>query len=183
MGGQGSGRPKNPPKARELLKDVIPVNDLFEEDELKIYESLIDIYLKDFDEEELTAGDMDDIMGLAMNRVFEIRLLKTSKGNTNAQIDIATAIEKIRKESQKLKENLSSRRRDRINPNELKGFSIVDLAVAFDNEKKLRLSEKARGLLVEEQEAIERRGDYSGNRYDVEGVKEGEQYGTEEDSD
>ena len=173
MGGQGSGRPKNPPKVREMLKEVIPVTDLFEEDELKIYESLIDIYLKDFDEDDLTAGDMDDIMGLAMNRVFEIRLLKTSKGNPNAQIDIATAIEKIRKESQKLKENLFSRRKDRINPNEFKGFSIVDLAVAFDNEKKIKLAEKAKGLLKEEDLAIERRKDYYGNRYDIEGTKEG----------
>lgn len=181
MGGQGSGRPKNPPKAKEMLKEVIPVNDLFDEDELKIYEALIDIYLKDFDEEDLTAGDMDDIMGLAMNRVFEIRLLKTSKGNASAQIDIATAIEKIRKESQKLKENLSSRRRDRINPNEFKGFSIVDLAVAFDNEKKLKLAEKTKGLLEEEKIILEKRADYFGNRYDVDGVKEGEI--DEEDSD
>ena len=175
MGGLGSGRPKNPPKVKEMLKEVIPVAELFEEDELKIYESLVDIYLKDFDEDDLTAGDMDDIMSLAMNRVFEIRLLKTSKGDPNAQIDIATAIEKIRKESQKLKENLFSRRKDRINPNEFKGFSIVDLAVAFDNEKKLILAEKTKGLLEEEQRVLEKRGDYSGNRYDVDGTKESEE--------
>ena len=175
MGGQGSGRPKNPPKVKEMLKEVIPFAELFEEDELKIYESLVDIYLKDFEEDDLTASDMDDIMSLAMNRVFEIRLLKTSKGSPNAQIDIATAIEKIRKESQKLKENLSSRRKDRINPNEFKGFSIVDLAVAFDNEKKLRLAEKTKGLLEEERLVLEKRGDYSGNRYDTDGIKEVEE--------
>jgi hypothetical protein len=174
MGGQGSGRPKNPPKAKEMLKEVIPIGELFEDSETKIYESLVDIYLKDFDEDDLTAGDMDDIMGLAMNRVFEIRLLKTSKSNPSAQMDIASALEKIRKESQKLKENLSSRRRDRINPNEFKGFSIVDLAVAFDNDKKLQLSEKARGLLDEEQSVLLKREEYFGNRYDTEGVKEGE---------
>jgi hypothetical protein len=89
-------------------------------------------------------------------------------------MDIASALEKIRKESQKLKENLSSRRRDRINPNEFKGFSIVDLAVAFDNDKKLQLSEKARGLLDEEQSVLLKREEYFGNRYDTEGVKEGE---------
>jgi len=172
MGGAGSGRPKNPPKIKEMLKEVIPVSDLFEEDELRIYESLVDIYLKDFDEDDLTAGDMDDIMGLAMNRVFEIRLLKTSKGNVNAQMDISMTIEKIRKESQKLKENLFSRRKDRIDPNEFKGFSIVDLAVAFDNEKKLELAKKAKLLLEEEEKINEMRKDYTGNRNDVEGVKE-----------
>jgi len=161
------GRPKNPPKAKELLKDVIPVDDIFEEDELKIYNSLIDIYLKDFDEEDLTSGDMDDIMGLSMNKVLEIRLLKTSKGKPETQLDISNAIEKIRKESQKLKENLFTRRRDRINPNEFKGFSIVDLAVAFDDEKKMKLLDKTSKLQEEEQKVLENRKEYQGNRYDV----------------
>ena len=164
---KGRGRPKNPPKVKEMLKSIIPVGDLFEEDELRIYEALIDVYLKDFDEDDLTSGDMDDIMGLAMNRVFEIRLLKTSKGDPEKQMDISSAIEKIRKENQKLKENLFSRRKDRINPNEFKGFSIVDLAVAFDNEKKLKLVEKTRVLDKEEKEILDTREDYSGNRYDV----------------
>ena len=67
----------------------------------------------------------------------------------------------------KIKENLSARRRDRINPNEFKGFSIVDLAVAFDLEKKRRLDEKTRLLKKEEVEAKEKRSDYTGNRYDA----------------
>jgi hypothetical protein len=174
MGGQGSGRPKSPPKAKEMLKEVIPVNDLFDEPELKIYESLVDIYLKDFDEDDLTASDMDDIMGLAMNRVFEIRLLKASKGDASVQMDIASAREKIVKESQKLKESLFSRRKDRINPNEFKGFSIVDLAIAFDNEKKFKLTEKTTRLLEEEKEVLNKREGYAGNRYDVDGPKDTE---------
>ena len=161
------GRPKNPPTVKEMLKSIIPAGDLFEDDELKIYDSLIDVYLKDFDEDELTSGDMDDIMGLAMNRVFEIRLLKTSKGNPEKQMDISNAIEKIRKENQKIKENLFTRRKDRIDPNEFKGFSIVDLAVAFDNEKKLKLIEKTKVLNKEEQEALDNRKNYAGNRYDI----------------
>jgi len=75
------GRPKNPPKAREMLKKIIPIDDIFNEDEKRIYESLIDIYLKDFDKDDLTSSDMDDVMSLAMNRVLEIRLLKTGKEN------------------------------------------------------------------------------------------------------
>ncbi len=39
------GRPKNPPKIKEILKGVIPVDDIFDKEEKKIYESLIDIYL------------------------------------------------------------------------------------------------------------------------------------------
>lgn len=161
------GRPKNPPKIKEMLKEIIPVADIFEEDEEKIYHSLVDLYLQDFDEEDLTTGDMDDIMGLATNRVLEIRLLKTSKGSPDKQIDISTAVEKIRKQTEKLKESLSSRRRDRINPNEFKGFSIVNLAVAFDEGKKMELTEKIKNLKVEEEIVLKKRKEYSGNRHDA----------------
>lgn len=168
---QSRGRPKNPPRPKEMLKEVLPVADLFDDDELRIYNSLVDIYLKDFEDEDLSSGDMDDILGLAMNRVFEIRLLRTSKGNPDKQLDISNAIEKLRKQDDNLKSNLSTRRRDRINPNEFKGFSIVDLAVAFDEDKKMVLKEKIRRLKQEEEQMLERRSNYSGNRYDVDTVE------------
>jgi hypothetical protein len=161
------GRPKNPPKIKEMLKEIIPVSDIFDEDEEKIYHSLVDVYLQDFDEEELTTGDMDDIMGLATNRVLELRLLKTSKGKPDKQIDISASIEKIRKQTEKIKENLSSRRRDRINPNEFKGFSIVNLAIAFDEAKKEELAIKIKNLKVEEEIVLNKKKEYTGNRYDA----------------
>lgn len=161
------GRPKNPPSHKELLKDIIPLKDIFDEDEEKIYNALTDIYLKDFDKDDLTSSDMDDIMSLAMNKVLEIRLLKSSKGDTDKQIDVSAAIEKLKKQTEKIKENLSSRRRDRINPNEFKGFSIVDLAVAFDLEKKRKLADKIEMLRQEEKEVVEKRKEYTGNRYDA----------------
>jgi hypothetical protein len=161
------GRPKNPPKIKEMLKEVIPVGQIFDEEEEKIYHALVDLYLQDFDEEELTTGDMDDIMGLATNRVLELRLLKSSKGSADKHLDISAAIEKLRKQTEKIKESLSSRRRDRINPNEFKGFSIVNLAIAFDEGKKDELTQKLKGLKKEEEIVIKERGDYSGNRYDA----------------
>lgn len=161
------GRPKNPPGHREMLKEVIPVKDIFDDDELNIYNSLVDIYFKDFDKDDLTSSDMDDVMSLAINKVLEIRLLKSSKGDTAYTIDISNAIEKLKRQSEKIKENLSSRRRDRINPNEFKGFSIVDLAVAFDFEKKRRITEKISSLKKSEEKMKEKRSDYTGNRYDI----------------
>jgi hypothetical protein len=161
------GRPKNPPKTKEMLKDIIPIDDIFEDDEKKMYLSLVDIYLKDFDKDDLTSSDMDDILSLAMNRVLEIRLLKTGKGQPGKQIDASTAIEKLRKQNDKIKENLSSRRRDRINPNEYKGFSIVDLAVAFEKDKKSSMMKKALGLQKEQDAAAEKFGEFTGNRYDM----------------
>ena len=63
---------------------------------------------------------------------------------------------------------MATRRKDRINPNELKGFSIVDLAVAFDDAKKMKLKEQIRKNKDEEAIVLEARKDYYGNRYDVE---------------
>lgn len=161
------GRPKNPPKPQEMLKDVIPINDIFDEEEQRIYKSLVDIYLNDFDKDDLTSGDMDDIMSLAMNKVLEIRLLKTSKGDANKQLDVSAAIEKLRKQTEKIKDNLSSRRKDRINPHEHKGFSIVDLAVAFEQNKKQKLAERVRRNKIEEAAIITKYKKFEGNRYDL----------------
>ena len=147
------GRPKNPPKAKELLKNVIPVSDMFAEEELSIYNNLIDIYLKDFDEDDLTSSDIDDIMTLATNKVLEVRLLTASKGSTD-HLNISTSLEKLRKHSDKIKENLASRRKDRLDPNEFRGFSIVDLAIAYDDSKKLKLEQKARKLKQEQMDLV-----------------------------
>ncbi len=174
MNTKTAGRPKNPPKAKEMLKEIIPIDDIFKEDEKRIYESLVDIYLKDFDKDDLTSSDMDDVMSLAMNRVLEIRLLKTGKNSTDKQIDASTAIEKLRKQTDKIKDNLLSRRKDRVNPHEYKGFSIVDLAVAFEQEKKKELLKKVAFNKEEEDEASKIFDKFEGNRYDLDVLVKGD---------
>ena len=163
---QPRGRPKNPPKAKELLKGIIPIDEIFDDGEIPMYHALIDIYLKDFDNEDISSGDMDDIMSLATNKVLEIRLLKSSKGNAEKHLDISAAVEKLRKQNDKVKENLSTRRKDRIDPGRIRGMSIVDLAVAFEDDKKMELQERMERLSIEEGETLEGRKDYRGNRYD-----------------
>jgi len=149
------GRPKKPPKFKELLQEFIPAADIFTEEELPMYNGLVGVYLKDFDESQLTANDVDDIMSIAMNRVLEIRLLKASKNNPDMQIDASIAIERLRKQTEKLKDNLAARRKDRIDPKKYSGFSIVDLAVAFDMEKKREAMERINQFKVEEDEVVE----------------------------
>lgn len=168
MGGEGSGRKKGPPAPTKLIKEIIPINEIFTDPEASLYHDLVDVYIADFDKEDLTSGDMDDIMDLAKNRVLEFRLLKTSRDDADRQVDISAALEKMRKENKVLKENLSTRRKDRINPNEFKGFSIVDLAVAYDDDKKQKLQEQIRKNIAEEEQAVKDRGGYTGNRHDVE---------------
>jgi len=150
------GRPKNPPKFRELMEELMPTEEIFDEDEVKMYEGLLSIYLKDFDEEHLTASDMDDLMGIALNKVLEMRLLKDSKGvKVDKLLDTASSIEKIRKQTDKLKDNLATRRKDRIDPKKFSGFSIVDLAVSYDMDKKRKMIEKATEFRKEEEEVLE----------------------------
>lgn len=160
------GRPKNPPKIKEVLKGIIPIDDIFDEDEKNIYEKYVDVYLRDFDE-ELTSSDMDDVISLATNRVLEIRLLKASKGNSDKQIDTSTAIEKLRKQTEKIKDNLLSRRKDRIDPHEHKGFSIIDLAVSFDQQKRDKLSRRVEINKQEEKDIATEYRKHEGNRYDL----------------
>ena len=146
------GRPKAPPKAREILTEILPIKDMFSEEELPIYYGLIDIYLKDFDEEELTSSDIDDIMTLASNKIIEVRLMKSSKEKASDHLNYSSSLEKLRKQSDKIKDNLSARRKDRVDLNEFKGFSIIDLAVGFDDAKKLKLELQARKMKEEQAE-------------------------------
>lgn len=152
MAKRGPGRPKNPPKFKDLLNDILPATEIFDEKELEMFNGLVGLYLNDFDESQLSANDMDDIVSISMNRVLEIRLLKTTKGNTDAQMDASIAIERIRKQTEKLKENLVTRRRDRIDPKKYAGLSIVDIAVAFDEERKKTMYDRTQEQLEEEDE-------------------------------
>jgi hypothetical protein len=160
------GRPKNPPKPKKMLKEIMPVDQIFDEEELALYNSLVDVYMADFDQNDLTSADIDDIMGLAINKVLEMRLLKSSKGDAEKHIDVSNAMEKLRKQTEKMKENLSARRRDRVDPNKYKGFSIVNLAVAFDDKRKEELISKRKKQKARQKEVLAKREGYTGNQFD-----------------
>lgn len=157
------GRPKKP-KIKKLIKDILPLDALFTESEADMYEDYVDAYLNDFDADDLIASDMDDIMNLAMNKILAYRLLKESKDNVDAQLDVAAAIEKLDKRNEKIKESLSTRRKDRIDPNAFKGFSIVDLAIALDQDVKRKHTERLDRLRAEESKMLKKRESYSGNK-------------------
>lgn len=152
-----SGRPKTPTSLKDLIKKLLPIDQLFEKEELDIYNNLLEVYLYDFEEDELSSNDMDDIMNLAINRVMEFRLLKGSKDNIDKHLDTSSAIEKIRKHNNSIKENLSARRKDRIDPNKYDDFTIVDLAVSFDDSKKRQLEERDAKLFEDEKIAVANR--------------------------
>jgi len=144
------GRPKNPPNITEIIGTLIPAGDVFNEDEQKLFLGLMDFYMRDFDINQLTSNDLDDIISIATNRVLELRLLKSSKDNNNEHLAVSTSIERLRKQTDKLKENLASRRKDRVDPKKFTGVSIIDLAAAFDEGRKKEKFEKALSLRKEE---------------------------------
>ena len=162
------GRPPNPPTPIEMLKMALPVADIFNDEELKMYNDLVGVYLNDFDPDDLSSSDMDDIMDLAKNRVLEFRLLRESKDDSDRQLDVAQTIDRLSKDNKKLKESLFTRRKDRVRPDDFKGFSIIDLAVAYQNDKKAKMAEKLERLRKEEKEVLKRRDGYTGNKHDSE---------------
>lgn len=161
------GRPKKAPGPKDILTNHIPVTDIFNEDELEIYNKLVDIYLKDIDDDDdFSSNDMDDIINLAINRVMEFRLLKESKNDVSNHLNASSAIERLRKHSNTIKESLSFRRKDRIDPDKYKGYTIADLVAAYDEEKAKVRSEREEKFREEEKKILEKRKNYSGNKDD-----------------
>lgn len=160
------GRPKKSKNYfKELLQDIIPIDEMFSKDEKKVFQSLVDTYLKDFDESQLSANDMDDIICLASNKIFEFRLLKTTKNDPDKIIDVSQAMDKLKKQTEKLKENLAARRKDRIDPKKFSGYSIIDLAAAWDENKKKELL-KVSSKFIKEDEKLSKSDLLIGNRLD-----------------
>lgn len=124
------------------------------EEETKYY-IVFNEFLQGFDINELSSSDMEDIASLAMNRIIESRLLESAVSDPEILLDVSAAVEKYRKHSQKLKEQLSSRRSDRIDPRAKQNFSIVDIIYAYDDEKKREFEDRIRRLEEEKQNHID----------------------------
>lgn len=116
--------------------------------EQEVYYNYIALVLQDFDADDLTASDIDDIITLALNRVIEYRLLSLSSKSPIKLLEAAPTIERFRKFSEKIKSNLANRRVDRIDVRNKPAFSIVDLAAEIDEQDKAdferRMSEMER---------------------------------------
>ena len=71
MGGDGSGRLKNPPKPIKLVKDLIPIDEIFTEPEAAIYHDFVDVYLADFDREDFITKWIEEICKILEDSVTE----------------------------------------------------------------------------------------------------------------
>jgi hypothetical protein len=112
--------------------ELIPVDDLFEEKDRRVYYKAIDTYLKDFENEELSVLDLDDIQTLALNKVWILKLMGLAHSKPKDILEISGSIDRYKRDNIKIKENLATRRKDRIDPKIKSSVSILDLAESFD---------------------------------------------------
>lgn len=130
----------------EILDILLPSGQALKQTEKEQFYKIVLLYLKDFENEELSSSDIDDILGLAICRILELRLLASSKQNDLDYTNVVNATEKIYKRVDKLKESLSARRSDRIDVKKRGSVSIVDLAAMFDAAEEKRFQSRVTEL-------------------------------------
>jgi hypothetical protein len=129
--------------------------------EEKRFFSVVNVYLSGFDFSELSASDIADIIDLAKNSILEDRLLAATAPKLNkagelvsglSLLDISATIEKFRKHSSTIKNNLANRRVDKIDPKSRQNFSIVDIVYAYDDKMKKDFNDRIEALEKESKE-------------------------------
>ena len=138
------------------LDVIVPTQKVLTKEEKLPYYKIINMFIRGFEGHELLPFDIDDIVQLALNRVLENRLLESGKNSPKDMLDISNSIERIHKHSERLRQNLASRRTDRLDPKDRPTFSIVDLAAAYDAKRKAELDERARKIEEENNDFLER---------------------------
>ena len=136
------------------VSTLLPADQAFKASEKDHFYDIVTLYLKDFENEDLNSSDVDDIIGIAVSKIIELRLLQSSKGNDLDYTNVVNAIDKIHKRSDKLKESLSARRSDRIDIRKKGNVSIVDLAAMFDEDEEDKLQKRIRELEEKNEEAV-----------------------------
>lgn len=143
---------------KDTVKSFLPDRRVMKDaDEEVLFYRSFNAFLKDFQLDELSASDFEDISSLALNKILESRLLSVSASDPNALIDATTSIEKYRKHSDKIKNNLANRRSDRIDPSKKQNFSIVDIVQAFDDDMRDKFNERIKGYEKEKEEFVRKK--------------------------
>ena len=127
--------------AKEICKDKK------EQDRFMRY---IKEYLKEYGKKgtELTISDIDDIATLCMNNILITRMLKK---NTNAPEDVMAAVHRLKQDNGKLKENLASTRKDRVDPRAGAVVTVSDIIGEYDKDRAAK-RRRVEDYLQEEEE-------------------------------
>lgn len=138
-----------------VFESVMPARDvLYDRKEQEVYYNTLNLFLRDFDANDLTFSDIDDIITLSLNQVLIYRLMRASRDNPKLVLEISQSVEKFRRQSEKIKSGLASRRVDRIDVKHKKLFSIVDLAAAYDEKAEEDFRKRIEKLKKEEKSHV-----------------------------
>lgn len=149
----------------EAINSIYPVFRTFDIDERVLFLNIVNSYLKDFDKDNLSFTDLDDLFSLASNKVFEYRLLQE-----DSDPSIFTRIEKLKKQSEIIKESLAARRKDRLKDISKTGITILDIAAEYDAAKAKAKADREKKQLAKAMKMVND-DSYSGNRNDMDAVK------------
>lgn len=99
-------------------------------------------YLKEYSKKgaDLTISDMDDIAQLCLNNIMITRMYKDAKKADTSIADVMAAVDRLKKDNVKLKENLASTRKDRVDPRAGQVFTVSDIIADYEQERSQRRS-------------------------------------------
>lgn len=144
--------------SEELLETIIPKKDVFKSNEQERFTLYLKAYIKEYGTKgaELTISDLDDISQLCKNKILEDRLLKEAKTTDIGVADVMAAIDRLKKDNVKLKEQLASTRRDRVDPKAGQMVTVMDLLEEYSRGTRESLEKKMEKYSLEEEEFEER---------------------------
>lgn len=132
---------------------VMPARDiLVDRQEQLVYYNNLNEFAKDFEAAELTGSDVNDIITLATNQVLIFRLVKESKKHPKLLLECTNAVDKLRRQDEKIKQSLANRRVDRVDVKNKSAYSIVDLAAALDQEVEEEFQNRVDKLIKEDKD-------------------------------
>lgn len=107
-------------------------------------------YLKEYGKKgtDLTISDIDDIATLCMNNILITRMLKGAKDSPE---DVMAAVHRLKQDNVKLKENLASTRKDRVDPRQGQVITVSDIIGEYDKDRSAK-RRKIDDYLQEEEE-------------------------------
>lgn len=144
--------------SEELLETIIPKKDVFKGNEQERFTLYLKAYIKEYGSKgaELTISDLDDISQLCKNKILEDRLLKEAKSSDVGVADVMAAIDRLKKDNVKLKEQLASTRRDRVDPRAGQVITVMDLLEDYSRGTREGLERKMERYSAEEREFEEK---------------------------
>lgn len=136
----------------ELIELIVSAKDICKDKkEQERFMKYVKEYLKEYGKKgaELTISDIDDIATLCMNNIIITRMLKDSKDSPG---DVMAAVHRLKQDNIKLKENLASSRKDRVDPRAGNTITVNDLLDDYMTGRRIDFEEQKKIYKEEEEE-------------------------------